>query len=149
MSISLVMLDIDFFKRLNDTYGHQIGDECLKQVAAVLGNALRRAGDVAARYGGEEFAIILPATDGEGATVLAEDLRTRIQALAIPHENSPFGVVTVSMGVASAVPEEGVAPDSLIANADRALYRSKNDGRNRTSIAEEEALTRMDTNSSE
>jgi diguanylate cyclase (GGDEF)-like protein len=132
------MVDIDNFKALNDTYGHQAGDECLKRVAGALAETLRRAGDVAARYGGEEFAVILPATDAEGACVLAEEIRAGVHALGIPHQKSEHGVVTVSLGVASMVARETRAPEELVAAADRALYVSKNAGRNRISTADGE-----------
>jgi diguanylate cyclase (GGDEF)-like protein len=138
-SLSLVMLDIDLFKQLNDTYGHQTGDECLRRVAAAVSASLHRAGDVAARFGGEEFAIVLPVTDVDGARALAEEIRLKIHGLRIPHETSPNRAVTVSLGVASVVPHDGLAPEWLVAAADRALYRAKHDGRNRTSVAEESA----------
>ncbi|MBI4747579.1 MAG: PleD family two-component system response regulator [Acidobacteria bacterium] len=135
--LSLVMIDIDFFKAFNDFYGHQGGDECLKQVAQVLSNTLKRAGDLAARYGGEEFAVVLPGTEAEGAAILADELRAKVESLSLEHHRAPSQIVTISLGVATAIPKEGISPESLIAIADRALYRSKKDGRNRVSIFDE------------
>ena len=130
--ISLVMCDIDFFKAYNDTYGHLKGDECLRQVARSLTDSLLRPGDVVARYGGEEFAVILPDTDAEGAVHVAETLRAEVEALGIPHTSSGAAdVVTVSLGIADAMPSRGIAPAELISASDRALYRAKNRGRNR------------------
>lgn len=129
--LSLILCDIDFFKAFNDTYGHQMGDECLRQVAAQLQAAARRSIDLAARYGGEEFALILPNTDMEGAIQVAQDIQTSIQDLAIPHRKSHVGeIVTVSMGVATTIPVPFVAPQMLIEAADRALYAAKDYGRN-------------------
>ncbi|CAH1656865.1 MAG: diguanylate cyclase [Chelatococcus sp.] len=134
--LSLVMLDIDFFKEFNDTYGHLEGDRCIAMIAAALRRALKRASDLPARYGGEEFACVLPGADAEIASAVAEDIRSRIASLDIPHESSlvsPF--VTVSIGVATARCEQGMSPDLWIAKADDQLYLSKADGRNRISHA--------------
>lgn len=139
--LSLVMIDIDHFKLFNDTYGHQGGDECLKQVAMVLSNTLKRAGDLAARYGGEEFAVILPGTEVDGATSLAEEFRTRVEALQLEHKMSPSKIVTISVGIATTYPTESSSLDILIAAADRALYRSKHEGRNRVTIFDEDLAT--------
>ena len=98
------MLDIDYFKAFNDAAGHQAGDDCLRQVAQTLRESLHRAGDVVARYGGEEFVILLPETDSEHASLIAESLRERIEQLGIEHIASPMGRVTVSIGVASIAP---------------------------------------------
>ena len=126
------MVDIDFFKAYNDTYGHQAGDDCLKRVARLLKGYSRRAGDFAARYGGEEFAVVLTGAKAEVAQTIAEDIRQGVQALQIPHESSPAGsVVTVSVGVATVVPGEGSAPRELLRLADEALYDAKRAGRNR------------------
>jgi len=133
-ALSLIMIDIDHFKMLNDASGHQTGDECLKRVASTLSDALRRAGDLAARYGGEEFAVILPGTDEEGAASFADELRARVEAIRFPHPPAPGGVVTVSLGVTTAVPSESLTVSSLIDEADRALYVSKRDGRNRVTL---------------
>ncbi len=134
-TLSLVLLDVDHFKRLNDLAGHQYGDDCLRQVGVALAAGVRRAGDLAARYGGEEFAFILP--DAQPAWVLsfAEEVRQAIAALEIPHPASPYGVLTVSVGVATAVAVEQQGVGSLIAAADKALYAAKEAGRNRVSFA--------------
>lgn len=138
--ISIIMVDIDWFKAYNDLYGHQAGDDCLKQVAYTLRAATKRAADFVARYGGEEFVVILPDTDGDGAVRLAERLRTQVEALDIVHEKSQFARVTISLGVADTVPKEGKSPLDLIAAADKALYDAKNSGRNcvrRTGVGSE------------
>lgn len=135
-TISLVMCDVDFFKQYNDVYGHQAGDECLIHVARCLSKQARRPGDSVMRYGGEEFAVLLPETDGRGAGLLAEKIRSAVEALAIPHAGSETGkVVTVSAGVASAGP--GVAAEKqsdLLQWTDAALYEAKRQGRNRVVV---------------
>lgn len=131
LPLSLVMIDVDHFKRYNDTYGHPAGDECLRRVAGALDDVVFRPGDLLARYGGEEFAIILPTTDLAGATIVAERAREAVGNLAIAHEAGEAGVVTLSMGVASVVPTPEVGADDLIVAADGALYRAKREGRNR------------------
>jgi diguanylate cyclase (GGDEF)-like protein len=137
-SLALVMLDLDEFKRFNDAYGHQRGDECLRQVAATLRDGLRRAGDFVARYGGEEFVAILPDCDITGALHYAELVRAAVQELAIPHKCSAVArIVTLSAGVAAASPRHGAYPDELIAKADQALYAAKGAGKNRVEFAEE------------
>jgi diguanylate cyclase (GGDEF)-like protein len=131
-TLSLLLMDVDFFKRYNDTYGHQGGDECLKQVAAVLRETVKRANDLAARYGGEEFVVILSDTDAEGALKVAETIRAQIEALGIPHSGSNVNpCVTLSIGIASLVPDHHLQQEDLIAAADRALYQAKEQGRNR------------------
>ncbi len=133
--ISLIMLDIDYFKAFNDTYGHLKGDDCLKTVASLLKMTLKRPGDFVARYGGEEFAVVLPNTDDIGASVLAEELRASIERAGIANMNSLFAdYLTVSLGVVTRYPEQAETPDDLILAADRALYRSKHEGRNRVSV---------------
>ncbi len=131
--LALVLLDVDHFKKFNDHYGHPAGDACLQGVAGMLSQQVNRTGDLAARYGGEEFAIVLPHTDLAGAMAVAERVRLEILALSIPHVNSPFGVVTASLGVAALVTPAaaGVGVSDLIANADRQLYEAKRLGRNR------------------
>jgi diguanylate cyclase (GGDEF)-like protein len=134
--LSLVMADIDCFKSFNDGYGHRHGDDTLAAVAGALQECLHRAGDFVARYGGEEFVVLLPGIDGPRAAAFAETLRARVEALGIAHERSTVApVVTVSLGVASAVPAKGVAASTLIDAADRALYRAKGEGRNRVATA--------------
>ncbi|OYT73375.1 MAG: hypothetical protein CFK52_02065 [Chloracidobacterium sp. CP2_5A] len=133
--LSLLMLDVDHFKRLNDLAGHQHGDACLRKVGAALMTSIRRAGDLVARYGGEEFAVILPEAQSDWLMTFAEDLRMTIANLGIPHQASPYGVLTVSIGAATAVPLERHRVGDLIAAADNALYAAKEAGRNRVSLA--------------
>jgi diguanylate cyclase (GGDEF)-like protein len=130
--IALIMVDIDFFKAYNDTYGHVAGDECLKMVAQTLHCALRRPGDLAARYGGEEFVVLLPETHLDGAIRVAELLRQEIAELAMPHPRSTAAdQLTVSMGVAGTMPSPGTLPGALVTAADKALYEAKKSGKNR------------------
>lgn len=132
--LSLILLDVDQFKRFNDRYGHPAGDACLRDVARAVRNVVQRPGDVAARYGGEEIAIILPRTPAAGAAKVAEALRLAVQGLDVAHADSPCGVLTVSVGVATASGPVGLTiamPDGLLIGADGALYRAKNNGRNR------------------
>ena len=126
--LSLVLVDVDHFKRYNDRYGHQSGDQCLRAVAEVLRENVRATTDLVARYGGEEFAVLLPATGAEGASSIAERLCEAVHALAIPHEAGDWGVVTISAGAATATSAEQIT--TLTAMADRALYEAKNAGRN-------------------
>lgn len=131
LPLALVMLDIDYFKGYNDRYGHLGGDECLRLVSSAVEGALLRPGDSASRYGGEEIAVLLPKTDTAGASVIAERIRAAIEALGIKHSGSPFGVITVSGGVASLVPQRGnQEPTDLVGAADAALYLAKKEGRN-------------------
>jgi diguanylate cyclase (GGDEF)-like protein len=130
--LSLVMVDIDHFKSLNDIYGHQKGDDCLIQVVRALQLAVHRSADLVARYGGEEFAIILPETDGEGALQIAESVRAAVASLAIPHPGSPINrFVTISAGVTTSQPSAEASAVRIIEAADRALYEAKWRGRNR------------------
>lgn len=126
-----MMIDVDYFKRFNDRYGHHAGDDCLRQVAQAIAGGVRRPGDLVARYGGEEFAVILPNTDEEGARVVADAMRAAVVALGIVHERSDnAAMVTVSQGIATVVPDGEVTPAALVKAADRALYRAKRAGRN-------------------
>ncbi len=129
-TLSLLMIDIDHFKKFNDLYGHTVGDECLRAIAQTLNSGLNRAADLAARYGGEEFGCILPGSDGPGARTIAERLRKDVEALKLPPENYS---ATVSIGAASCVPslETGLSVKELIQQADAALYAAKAEGRNR------------------
>ena len=137
--MSLVLIDIDFFKPYNDHYGHLAGDECLRRVARGLDEAVQRASDLIARYGGEEFAVVLPNTDLNGAKRIASELCEKIRSLAIPHEYSQAAdIVTISMGVVSRVACENLSPADLINLADAALYEAKESGRNRYIVAEEQ-----------
>jgi diguanylate cyclase (GGDEF)-like protein len=134
--LALLLVDIDFFKRYNDTYGHLRGDAALAEVAKAIAGSFSRAGDVVARYGGEEFAALLPATGAEAALELAEQARVRVEARGIPHAGSESGrPLTVSLGVVSLVPDGQSPPSSLIEAADRALYEAKASGRNCIRIA--------------
>jgi diguanylate cyclase (GGDEF)-like protein len=134
--LSLIFSDIDCFKSYNDTYGHQAGDECLKQVAKILRQHSQRPADVVARYGGEEFALILPNTDIKGAVGLAETIRTHIKAKLIAHVGSHISdYLTISSGVATVIPDTNISPEWLIAKADAALYQAKQAGRDRVGIA--------------
>ncbi|MEH2206213.1 MAG: PAS domain S-box protein [Nostoc sp.] len=132
LSLSLILLDVDFFKLYNDTYGHLGGDDCLRQLASALKNIIKRPADLIARYGGEEFAIILPNTEIQGAICVAQTVRQGVRDLAIPHAQSRVcDRVTVSLGVVSIVPNAGISPPDLINAADKALYVAKQQGRNR------------------
>ncbi|CDM95989.1 MAG: diguanylate cyclase [Limnospira sp. PMC 1291.21] len=129
--ISVIMCDVDFFKAYNDTYGHQMGDECLKQIAKILENCAQRSTDLASRYGGEEFVIVLPNTGIKGALQVADKIQHQIRALEIEHQKSEVsGYVTLSLGVACQVPNHDRSPESLIKLADAALYEAKSKGRN-------------------
>ena len=130
--LALMLLDIDYFKQFNDIYGHQSGDDCLVRVAQALKAACGRAGEFVARYGGEEIAVILPASVLEKALFQAENLRRKVQELAIAHSGSDIAkVVTVSIGVSSVLPTPTMQPSELVAAADKALYRAKENGRNK------------------
>ena len=131
LPLSLILCDVDYFKRYNDTYGHQQGDRCLQAVARAIANSVQRPADLVARYGGEEFAVILPETDSTGAMRVAQSIQRGIKQLAIPHESSEVRPsVTLSMGIATLIPRQDGSPDSSIAWADRELYRAKAIGRN-------------------
>lgn len=131
--IALILLDIDFFKNYNDTYGHMQGDECLKCVAEAIEGSLMRPIDVAARYGGEEFAVVLPGTGIEGAMTVADRMLDSVRSLKISHANSPANrYVTVSIGVA--LSSGMTSMTQLMDKADKALYESKNNGRNRVTL---------------
>ena len=135
-TLSLLMIDVDHFKRYNDTYGHQAGDHCLQQIASVLEKVAFRPGDLVARYGGEEFAVILSATDAAGATIVAQRILDHVAGLSIPHSSGEGGCVTLSIGVATSLPNPDMTRDGLIASADSALYRAKHAGRNRFMVNE-------------
>ena len=140
-ALSMIMIDIDFFKHYNDHYGHGAGDVCLRKVAGVLASAVVRPGDLVARYGGEEFVALLPDTDEEGALQIAERLRSNVVALQIPHAHAEAAVfVTISLGVASCEPSAITSPADLLEQADHQLYRAKSKGRNRVCATSEDAL---------
>ncbi|MCF8177911.1 MAG: diguanylate cyclase [Sulfuritalea sp.] len=134
-ALSLLMIDVDHFKRYNDSYGHQAGDRCLQQIANILEEVVHRPGDLVARYGGEEFAVILSATDSTGASGVARRILDRIAALAIPHSGGENDQVSLSIGVATIRPMNEFEPASLISSADDALYQAKHQGRNRFVLA--------------
>jgi diguanylate cyclase (GGDEF)-like protein len=128
--LSLILLDIDHFKLFNDTYGHGEGDETLRAVAKAIQKALRRAGDFVARYGGEEFAAILPYADAEEARHCAGEILEAVKALNIPHAASPVAdKLTVSLGLCSTRPSSEGSLEAMLAEADKALYQAKNQGR--------------------
>ncbi len=134
-SLALLMIDIDYFKLYNDTYGHLAGDACLREVGHVLQACVRRPGDLVARYGGEEIGVILPNTDREGATEVARQMLERLSQRDIPHQSSPFGRVTVSIGI-SAVPGAQLQRwQAVIDAADQALYSAKGAGRSQIACA--------------
>ncbi len=138
--LALIMADIDFFKRYNDTYDHLGGDECLRKVAGVISGALRRPADFAARYGGEEFAVVMPGTELSGALTIARMIEEGMRKANIPHTGSEIaGRVTLSMGVGASVPKPRSSFRELIAQVDHALYRAKQGGRGRFVTAEEGA----------
>lgn len=129
--LTLLMIDVDFFKLYNDTYGHQAGDYCLQKVASVLNDTITRSGDLIARYGGEEFVVALRNTDSVGAQIVGECLRQRVEDLRIPHSESGISsYVTISLGIATMVPEPSRSQMILLEAADKALYQAKNSGRN-------------------
>ncbi|WP_339488858.1 sensor domain-containing diguanylate cyclase [Pseudomonas sp. EL_65y_Pfl2_R95] len=133
--LTLMMLDIDYFKAYNDQRGHLAGDDALRHVAKIMQSCLQREGDSACRYGGEEFVIILANTDAEGASHIAAQLHQQLDEARIKHLSSPFGRLTLSIGIASTTADNDDLPDSLIERSDQALYQAKHEGRNRTCIA--------------
>ena len=133
--LSLLFCDIDLFKSYNDHFGHLAGDLCLKKVAAVLTEHLKRPADLAARYGGEEFALILPETDSAGAMLIAEACRRHLESLQMEHAGGAQGIVTASIGVATVVPSPQSTVEQLINRADQALYTVKRSGRNKVLLA--------------
>ncbi len=140
--LSLILLDVDFFKRFNDGYGHLAGDACLRQVAGALRARSLRGTGMVARYGGEEFVALLPDTTSRGACHLAEAFRADIETLGLPHAHSEVcPVVTISLGVATAIPIPGSAAADIIAQADAALYQAKHAGRNRFAVHRDQAPT--------
>lgn len=134
--LALLMMDVDYFKAFNDSYGHQAGDLCLQTLARTLGDCLQRPADLFARYGGEEFIALLPGTELTGATAFAERMREKLADLAITHEGSSLGHVTLSIGAVAEIPTAGASPEALLRAADEALYRAKAGGRNRVAAGE-------------
>lgn len=135
--IAVLMADIDHFKRLNDRYGHAAGDLCIKRVAQVISSSVRQGNDVVSRHGGEEFLIVLPSADRELAQTIAERIRQKVEALAIPNPGADGGIVTLSLGIAFAAGR--AAPDTVTQWADEALYAAKHGGRNRVVVAADRA----------
>lgn len=133
--LSLLMLDVDLFKAYNDTYGHQHGDSCLKQVAEACLDVVSRPGDLVARFGGEEFVVALPNTESEGALQVANEICTSLRSRRLPHTGSPFGIITISVGCATLVPQADMHVPELIALADHALYTAKHNGRNQVCMS--------------
>jgi diguanylate cyclase (GGDEF)-like protein len=123
------MLDVDFFKAYNDSYGHQRGDSCLKQIAESCMDVVSRPGDLVARFGGEEFVVIMPNTSSEGAMQVAGEICEAVRSRRLPHNGSPLGIVTISIGCATLVPAFGKHAPDLIAMSDQALYAAKHNGR--------------------
>jgi diguanylate cyclase (GGDEF)-like protein len=134
--LAVLMIDVDHFKQFNDAYGHQRGDACLKQVGAAIASALFHPQDLVARYGGEEFGVILPDTSTDDAARVAERIRRAVHDLRRPHMAASPGVVTISVGVAAAVPVARGDAGAMVRAADSALYTSKREGRNRTTLLE-------------
>jgi diguanylate cyclase (GGDEF)-like protein len=132
---TVLMVDVDHFKRFNDRYGHLAGDDCLARIAGVLKSFTRRSGDVAARYGGEEFAIVYSDMPPDVAARMAESVRQGVEGLGIPHEDSPFGRVTLSVGVATMAASRDTGAEAVLKRADEALYEAKASGRNAMGVA--------------
>lgn len=139
--LSVCMMDVDFFKRFNDFYGHAAGDNCLRRVAKALASAIQRPADFVARYGGEEFVYVLPDTDANGTVALAEKFRDSVAALEIPHADSAVATyVTISGGLATAIPVENSSPAQLLDAADQLLYWAKRAGRNQILVPKREVF---------
>ena len=136
--LTLVFIDIDHFKMYNDSMGHQAGDVCIQKVAKILNHTAGRSTDIASRYGGEEFAIVLPQTKAEAALNLVKSLQKELEILNIPHPQSPTSQrLTLSVGIATIIPNKSTTPEELIRMADKALYSSKDGGRNRVTLVTE------------
>ncbi|KGF72648.1 regulator [Neosynechococcus sphagnicola sy1] len=130
--LSLILCDIDFFKSYNDAYGHQAGDLCLQQVARTIAQTVKRPSDLVCRYGGEEFVVILPCTDAAGASHIAQEIQSQLRSLQLLHNQSSVDAfVTLSLGIATTIPDFQLSPKDLIRTADQALYAAKAGGRNR------------------
>ncbi len=143
LPLSLLLLDVDWFKSYNDTYGHPRGDSCLKQIAEAAQDVVCRPGDLVARIGGEEFAVILPNTPAAGAVEVAELICSAVRHRKLPHNTNPLGCVTISVGCSTIVPSLGQRATTLMHSADKALYTAKHGGRNRVCSAEAEALAEV------
>ncbi|MFK3800082.1 diguanylate cyclase [Pseudomonas sp. NPDC088444] len=132
--LSLIMIDIDFFKSYNDNYGHVAGDKCIVAVAECIRGNLNRTGDLAVRYGGEEMAVFLPYSDAQGAFALAERIRVAVLTRGLEHQGNPNGIVSISLGVYGCSAQECPTMEEFVERADAALYMAKHDGRNRTAL---------------
>ena len=131
--LSIILLDIDHFKIINDTFGHQVGDEYLKKTAAALTSVFKRDYDIVARYGGEEFIVLLPGINADHARQLAEMVKQKIESMAINHQGKKVGT-TISSGIICCVPNSNTSSDSIISGADKALYMAKQEGKNRVAV---------------
>jgi diguanylate cyclase (GGDEF)-like protein len=138
--LALLLIDVDLFKSYNDQFGHMCGDACLRQIATVIADTLPQSLGVVSRFGGEEFAVILPNMERDGALAVAEELRGAVAAMNLPHVGSPWGIQTISIGVAAGVPERTESALWLLNASDSALYCAKRLGRNRV----ESNLTRSE-----
>lgn len=137
LPLSLLVCDVDCFKSFNDRYGHQMGDECLQQVAQAIARSIRRPIDLASRYGGEEFVVVLPNTPAVGARQIAEAIRLAVRNLQILHQaSSVTDRVTISIGIATQIPQRGMLPTGLLQKADQALFQAKRLGRDRVEISD-------------
>jgi diguanylate cyclase (GGDEF)-like protein len=132
--LAILMIDIDKFKEYNDKYGHVEGDKCLQNISTIIKNVVNQSNNVVSRYGGEEFIALISNSDLEKAKYIAENIRKDIEELGILHEASEHRSVTVSIGVAVAIPNMQIQPEELIVMADQALYKAKSSGRNRIEI---------------
>ncbi|MDF2685168.1 MAG: sensory box/GGDEF family protein [Clostridia bacterium] len=132
--IAFIMIDIDYFKEMNDNYGHNIGDKCLSSVAGALSSALQKPNDMVACYGGDEFIVVLPDTDIEEVQIIVKRIQKNISELNIENSYSPFGRLTISIGTANYVAERGSHWENLFAGADKALYKAKQNGKNQASF---------------
>ena len=138
--LSMLMIDVDYFKKFNDHYGHPAGDECLRKVASTLATVAGRAGDVAARYGGEEFVVVLPSTDSAGAVEIARRVQAAVRELAIAHASSPLGRLSLSIGLATTVADQARTAEEFVAEADRGVYRAKTLGRDQICWGDERVI---------
>jgi len=137
LPLSTLMIDIDFFKKYNDTYGHGKGDEALRLIAKSIENTLNRAGDFVARYGGEEFFVVLPYTNSNDSKNIAENIRKNVEELGIEHSASPISQkITVSIGAFTFIPEKNMTVNDILIKTDSALYKAKENGRNRVEVAQ-------------
>ncbi len=135
--LSVVLIDVDHFKKYNDSQGHLQGDDCLKEVATALAKACKRSSDLVARYGGEEFCAVLPETSQENALKVAEAMRLEVESMNIPHPLSEMKKVTVSIGVYGAIPEVPEDAENMLQKADEALYQAKESGRNQVKVGDQ------------